>query len=171
MEFQNMSLAQLNEIANIYQTIGSGQVAQIWFDAGVQQSTAFIDFVQSFVVHTLGPNATCHSCENFGDTRISQVQWMGNEQGVMPYPNWCANGINCGPPEGNPYGVRWCASHCDIVLREHIWFWEPNPPPVSSVTTLVTKYLTSIGRGCNMILDMAPNRTGLLMEEDVQTYR
>ena len=72
---------------------------------------------------------------------------------------------------GTPYGERYCPAHCDAVLREHIWFWHENPPPVSSTTSLISKYLTSIGRGCNLILDIAPNMTGLLLQDDINSYQ
>ena len=59
----------------------------------------------------------------------------------MPYPNWGAGSMNCDDTySGIPYGVRYCPAHCDAVLREHIWFWQENPPPISSITSLVSKY-------------------------------
>eukprot|EP01084_Bolivina_argentea_P093420 168024_1 len=103
------------------------------------------------------------------DTNV--IYWMGNEQAVMPYPNWGANSMDCAHSNGDPYGVRWCAPHCDAVLREHIWFWQPNPPPISSTSNLIMKYLTSVGRSCNLILNIAPNMTGLLIEDDINAYK
>ena len=96
---------------------------------------------------------------------------MGNEHAIMPYPNWGANQEDCGIDQGTPNGDRFCAAHCDMVLREHIWFWQPNPPPITNITQMISMYLTSIGRGCNLILDMAPNTTGLLLEDDIKQYQ
>ena len=66
---------------------------------------------------------------------------------------WMANSINCANNSGDPYGIRWCPLSCD-----HIWFWESNPPNISNISSFIIKYLTSIGRSCNM--------RGLLMEDD-----
>eukprot|EP01084_Bolivina_argentea_P093419 168023_1 len=110
-QFDTMALTQLNEIANIYQSFGPKYVAEIWFDAGVRQTLSFVNSVQSFVINKLGTNATCHSCQNMPDTNV--IYWMGNEQAVMPYPNWGANSMDCAHSNGDPYGVRWCAPHCD----------------------------------------------------------
>ena len=75
---------------------------------------------------------------------------MGNEEAIMPYPNWAASTDNCdtGPYQGTPDGDRFCPAHCDMVLREHIWFWQEDPPPITNITQMVSMYLTSIGRGC-----------------------
>ena len=35
---------------------------------------------------------------------------------------------------------------------------------------LLAMHLTSVGRGCNMILDMSPTSTGLLQQNDVDAY-
>ena len=98
---------------------------------------------------------------------------MGNEHANMPYPNWAANQENCdnGPYQGISTGERFCPQHCDMVLREHIWFWQPDPPPITNISKMISMYLTSIGRGCNLILDMAPNNTGLLLQDDIKQYQ
>ena len=94
--FENMAMAQLQEIVSIYKQFGSKQVAEIWFDAGVKQSLSFINRVNQFIIDNTDQinSATCHSCGAMENT--SNVHWMGNEQAIMPYPNWGANSVNCG---------------------------------------------------------------------------
>ena len=63
--------------------------------------------------------------------------------------------------------IDWCSG----VLRR---FWEESSynhsANLNTAPMLLGMHLTSIGRGCNMILDMSPTSTGLLQTNDVETY-
>merc|ERR1712080_497439 len=125
------------------------------------------------------PNtATCHSCENMPDTHM--VSWMGNEHSNMPYPVWNSNTETCSnhgqnKDYGEPYGNTWCPAHCDSVLRNHFWFWNKdtydNPSNLNNASKLLAMHMTTIGRGCNMILDISPTNTGLIQNNDIDTYK
>ena len=69
---------------------------------------------------------------------------------------------------GIPNGNRWVPAHCDAVLRRHYWFWAQegwgSDADLNNASKLLQMHLTSIGRGCNMVLDMSPDTTGLLQE-------
>ena len=98
----------------------------------------------------------------------------------MPYPVWNTNDEQCGhngmqgSGYGTPTGTRWCPAHCDAVLRRHYWFWDnesySNPADLNTAPLLLGMHMTSVGRGCNMILDMSPSSTGLLNPIDSATY-
>ena len=127
-----------------------------------------------FVAKQLPSTATCHSCGNMPD--VHAVSWMGNEETRMSYPMWNANTETLdylgsgGKPFGVPNGSRWVPAHCDAVLRRHFWFWAENYNSTSNLKSaeqLLGMHLTSVGRGCNMILDMSPTPTGLLQENDL----
>jgi hypothetical protein len=175
-QFEDAAMLQLQELKDYF----GDDAAEIWFDAGIKQSGAFLDRVNKWIAAQL-PLATCHSCQNLPDPHL--VSWMGNENTVMPYGStgvWNANTEDCGlngvgtSRFGTPYGTRFCAAHCDAVLRNHFWFWDQqtydNPSNLNSASRLLAMHMTSIGRGCNMILDMSPTDTGLLQQNDVQTY-
>ena len=73
---------------------------------------------------------------------------------------------------GDPLGEQFCPPFCDTVIREHYWFWKPNTiSRVKNVSTLVSEYLTSVGRGCHMILNLNPDPDGLVEDEDMQSYK
>ena len=65
-------------------------------------------------------------------------------------------------------------AHCDAVLRRHFWFWAEGTynqsANLNSPAVLLGMHMTSVGRGCNMVLDMSPTPTGLLQTNDVETY-
>jgi alpha-L-fucosidase len=175
--YEDMAMLQLREILQIFAD-GGAEPAEIWFDAGVKQTDGFVARVNSWVSSQM-PNATCHSCSNMPD--VHAVSWMGNEETVMKYPMWNANDENGSysgsgdQPYGIPDGTRWMPAHCDAVLRRHFWFWDAasynSTANLNSPAQLLGMHLTSIGRGCNMILDMSPTPSGLLQANDVETYQ
>lgn len=72
---------------------------------------------------------------------------------------------------GDPLGEQFCPPFCDTVIREHYWFWKPNTTNrVKKVSTLVGEYLTSVGRGCHLILNLNPDPNGLVEDEDIKAY-
>ena len=73
--------------------------------------------------------------------------------------------------QGNPWGELFCPANCDTVIREHFWFWEPGTEhTVKSVRRLVREYLTSVGHGCTLLLNINPDTCGQVPEKDLSTY-
>ena len=115
--------------------------------------------------------AVCHSCApNF--TNGGTARWMGNEAGDMPLPSWGAGDLD----NGDPLGPLFSPPSCDAVLREHLWFFANSSDgkargvPTSTIG-LTRKYLTSVGRAANLILNIGPDgRTGAVPAEDVARY-
>lgn len=74
--------------------------------------------------------------------------------------------------QGNPRGQLFCPANCDTVIREHYWFWQRNTEhSVKSTPRLVREYLTSVGHGCTMLLNLNPDTRGLVPEADLSAYR
>ena len=73
---------------------------------------------------------------------------------------------------GDPLGDQFRPPFCDTVIREHKWFWLPSTRNrVKNVSTLISEYLTSVGRGCHMILNLNPDPFGLIEDEDLHAYK
>lgn len=73
---------------------------------------------------------------------------------------------------GDPLGEQFRPPFCDTVIREHKWFWLPRTRNrVKNVSTLISEYLTSVGRGCHMILNLSPDPFGLIEDEDLHAYK
>lgn len=74
--------------------------------------------------------------------------------------------------QGNPWGQLFCPANCDTVIRQHYWFWQPNTEcSVKSTQRLVREYLTSVGHGCTMLLNLNPDTRGLVPEIDLSVYQ
>jgi hypothetical protein len=104
-------------------------------------------------------------CEQLG------VRWMGNEEGAMPLPSWGAYVYNdsASPFNGNPTAALYIPPSCDTVLDEHYWFWQADAAAHRrSTCALVNVYLTTVGRACNLMLNIAPDDQGGLSAADLQ---
>jgi len=108
------------------------------------------------------------------------VRWVGNERGIAGDPCWAAYdpvGADGGPaspgnvreresPTGHRHGSHWLPAECDVSIRPG-WFWHENENArVKTPAQLIDLYYKSVGRGANLLLNVPPNRDGLLQSED-----
>jgi alpha-L-fucosidase len=108
------------------------------------------------------------------------VRWVGNERGIAGDPCWAAYdpvGQNGGPaspgdvrdresPTGTRHGAHWLPAECDVSIRPG-WFWhEAENAEVKNPAALIRLYYNSVGRGANLLLNVPPNREGLISKED-----
>ncbi|MBS1921190.1 MAG: alpha-L-fucosidase [Bacteroidetes bacterium] len=105
------------------------------------------------------------------------ARWCGNEKGIAGKTNWnyldtagFTRGIGAPPNDtlnmGNVNGKNWIPAECDVSIRPG-WFWhEQEDDKVKTPEQLFTLYLKSVGRGANLLLNVPPNRKGLISPED-----
>lgn len=55
--------------------------------------------------------------------------------------------------------LRWAPAECDGRLQGNYWFWNPNAR-ASSLDVLKNRYLNSVGKNCQLLLNVAPDTTG-----------
>lgn len=121
----------------------------------------------------------------FGDIG-PDVRWVGNEEGFAGETCWAtftpeapdegkkpANGYvkYWLATEGTKDGKYWMPAECDVPLRPG-WFYHPSQDEqVKSPYTLLDLYYKSVGRGADLDLGIAPNREGLLHNNDVKALK
>ena len=93
----------------------------------------------------------------FGGAGEYSSTWVGNEDGYAPDTLWYEE-----------WG-HWQTPECDTPLRPG-WFWHPHEAP-KSLAKLVDIYFCSVGRGCVLNLGIAPNRDGLVGDDDVKRLK
>ncbi len=102
-------------------------------------------------------------------------RWMGNEQGVNGETCWSRLSIQGFAPgqkspgtatlnSGQPDGTHWVPAETDVSLRPG-WFFHPNEKP-KTVEQLLGIYYTSIGRNSLLLLNVPPDRRGLVSAAD-----
>lgn len=101
------------------------------------------------------------------------ARWVGNENGIINSTNWNlldTAGFKRGegaPPNdtlntGNYNGKQWIGAEADVSIRKG-WFYHPEEDKtVKSGNELFDIYLRSVGHGGNLILNVPPNRKGLI---------
>jgi alpha-L-fucosidase len=106
----------------------------------------------------------------------ASIRWVGNEDGVAPYPAWNAvafpkTGKKWGDytaADGDPNGNRWLPNECDARIRA-TWFWRTdNANTLKSVDQLMDMYYKSVGHGAVLLLNQTPDRTGLIPGADAR---
>jgi alpha-L-fucosidase len=135
--------------------------------------TSYYDWANTWkLVRKHQPNAVI-----FSDVG-PDVRWVGNEHGISPYPNWAtfsplgpeggpaAPGY-CKTQEGSPAGRHWIPAEVDVSIRPG-WFWHAHENSlVRSPKDLLNLYFNSVGRGSSFLLNVPPDRRGLIHENDV----
>ena len=113
------------------------------------------------------------------------IRWVGNERGLAGEPCWAtytptANDGGPGYPGDSRYkeatnghrdGKLWLPAECDVSIRPG-WFWhESQNSRVKTPEQLTDLYFQSVGRGATLLLNIPPDRRGLLHENDVASLR
>ena len=100
-------------------------------------------------------------CIIWGAAGRGDATWAGSEKGfAREYPLW------------NTAGGKWVSLEADTPINHRGWFWHPGQGAhVKSPGHLMEVYLASVGRGANLILNLAPNRDGRLDEADVASLK
>jgi alpha-L-fucosidase len=146
-------LGQLDELASNY-----GELVEFWMD-GAGSSGHTYDFDK--IVQELRmwqPNTMV-----FADTALykyGDLRWVGNEAGRLTYENW-----NVVDRAGY---LRWRPVEADTPLRKLHWFWHPNDEAsLKSLDDLIEDYDLTAGRGAQMMLGIAPDKSGRVPDADV----
>lgn len=109
------------------------------------------------------------------------VRWVGNERGVAGETNWntiTADTLYAGKPgiedllaTGSPDGKNWIPAEVDVSIRPG-WFYHENEDSlVKTPEELFDIYLTSVGRGSLLLLNVPPDKRGLFHENDVKALQ
>ncbi len=105
------------------------------------------------------------------------IRWVGNEKGFAGQTNWNyldTAGFKRGegaPPtdtlnQGNVNGKNWIPAECDVSIRPGWFYHKEEDDKVKTPEQLFDLYLKSVGRGANLLLNIPPDRRGLINEID-----
>lgn len=155
--YNNIYRKQLAELLTKY-----GPMVEIWF--GGDLVVPVKDILETYAPQAMiyqGPLAT--------------IRWVGNHDGWAPYPAW--NAVDNRDAQtggatsihGDPDGDIWLPNEVDVSLRSPSWFWNStNQNKVLSLDDLIEIFYRSVGRGTQLLINVAPDRTGLIPVADVE---
>lgn len=153
-----------------------GPITEFWWDGangegpnGKKQEYDWPLFRET--IKKLSPNTVV-----FSDVG-PQIRWVGNENGFAGATNWNLLNVNgftagAGAPSaetlnsGNMYGEKWIPAECDVSIRPGWFYHKEEDEKVKSPEALFNLYLKSVGRGSTLLLNVPPDRRGLINEHD-----
>jgi alpha-L-fucosidase len=171
--YNDFYIGQLTELLTQY-----GTISEVWFDGangegpnGKRQVYDWPRFHRT--VRELAPSALM-----FSDAG-PDIRWIGNEKGTAGDPNWCTMdpaavpyagadgpGIIDALQHGDPNGTIWRPGEADVSIRPG-WFYHPaEDSRVRTPDNLMELYRSSVGRNAGLLLNVPPNRDGLLSPAD-----
>jgi alpha-L-fucosidase len=173
---------QLHELLTSY-----GDVFEVWFDGanggdgyyGGAKETRKIDNKTYYdwqnthkIVRELQPSAVM-----FSDAG-PDIRWVGNESGMGSLTNWCLLKRDEMYPggdfakilgEGHEDGNYWVPAEVDVSIRPGWFYHKTQDSLVRTPENLMDLYYSSVGRNSNLLLNVPPDRRGLLNENDVKS--
>ncbi|MGL5381295.1 alpha-L-fucosidase [Clostridium sp.] len=164
-DYNEFFMSQLTKLLTEY-----GEISEVWFDgakgSNVNQTYYFDQWFS--LVKELQPGALIFS--DMGP----DVRWIGNESGYAGEPCWSKiNGDELTLPhynteqlnKGDADGTHWIMGESDTSIRPG-WFFHESQK-TKSLTQLVDIYFNSVGRNSTLLLNVPPNKKGLLNGDDV----
>jgi len=105
------------------------------------------------------------------------IRWIGNEDGIINETNWnlldtagFKRGEGAPPTDtlntGNYNGKVWIPGEADVSIRKGWFYHEEEDNTVKTDKQLFNLYLKNVGRGGNFLLNVPPNRKGLISPAD-----
>ena len=182
--YNRMFVAQLRELLSNY-----GKVDEVWFDGangeGPNGKKQVYDWeLFNAVIDSLQPHAVKAITGN-------DIRWVGNERGLGRETEWSvtpywSSSYSEAEEENKRLGLKgtakdlgsrekvtaakrlfWYPSEVDVSIRPG-WFYHPEQDAkVRSLANLVDIYFRSVGYNSVLLLNIPPDRRGLINEVDV----
>lgn len=173
---------QLRELLGNY-----GPVFEMWFDGAnggdgyyggayerrkVESGYLYYDWPKVVdIIRELSPECIVWS------SSLPDARWCSNERGVIDEHCWAMASPEDMYPQGRDSlevlrhgqenGTRWAPAEADVSIRRG-WFYHDNEEP-KTPEKLFDIYLTSVGRGGTLLLNLAPDRRGRIPGKDIES--
>ncbi len=159
-EYDDYFINQISELLT-----GYGRIDYLWFDGCGSENHQYDTGRITRAIRSMQPDILIFNMWD-PDTR-----WAGNESGVAQSPNrnWVSDldfSVQTIIKEELDQ-IRFLPAECDCRLRLQNWFYsDHDEDTIKSVDELIGLYELSVGRGANLLLNVGPDRRGLLPEKD-----
>ena len=170
-EYNDVYINMMKEVVHNY-----GPLFEFWWDGangegpnGKKQNYDWHRFEAT--MRSIAPNTPVFS--DIGP----DIRWVGNESGFASATNWNlldTTGFTRGAgsqsedtlQNGNMFGKNWIPAECDVSIRPGWFYHQQEDDKVKTSAALFSLYLKSVGRGANLLLNVPPDRNGLISQYD-----
>ncbi|CAF1461859.1 unnamed protein product [Adineta steineri] len=159
---------QLNITQQTYSNIVLSHLRELWTNYGNLEEICLAPGMQDAIAKMLvelQPHANV-----FGGIGITtnSIRWIGNEHGHAPDPTWSTGTSADG---GDPDSPIFCPAECDTTLQMFDrWFWGRHVL-LRSLQDLIDVYHRTVGRNCLLMLDLTPDRSGIIPPVYANRYK
>jgi len=153
-----------------------------WYD--------YIESVQPNAVYRMYDPYTFASEEKWEEIKAGKaklewrgkaVRWVGNEEGNSRKDEWSIQPVfdrmidenatfqDLGQEKyyNNAVGAVWYPVEVNTTILNQ-WFWNPDTSKVKSLSKLIDTYYNSIGNNGVLLLNISPDRSGVVPEEQIE---
>jgi alpha-L-fucosidase len=167
---------QLRELLSNY-----GAVTEVWFDGAKGENAKDMEYDWNgyyATVRELQPKAVIFNGPD--------IRWVGNERGYARESEWSVMNRNGAPfgfidpvkkdlgsleALGDGRNLIWYPAETDVSIRPGWFYHAKEDDKVKSVERLLDIYFSSVGYNSVLLLNLPPDRRGLIHENDVQHLR
>ena len=168
-----------------------GPIFEMWFDGacggdgwyGGQKVTRVIDYNTYYdwkgirgMIGKLQPECAiwCAQYQESGKIIYADCRWGGSEGGDVGDPCWSA--MDSSKPkeawhQGDRGGDVWCPAEGDVSIRPGWFYHADQDNSVKTPGQLMNIYFSCIGRGGNLILNIPPDKRGIIHDNDVKALK
>ena len=160
-DYDEYFINQINELLCNY-----GKIDYLWFDGCGSENHLYDEKRIIKAIRSAQPDMLIFNMWD-PDTR-----WVGNEAGYADIDNKnlvSALDFSVLTDEKDELGaVKFLPAECDCMNRSQWFFSENNDDTLKSSDELFGLYMYSVGRGANLLLNIPPDKRGLLPEKDTK---
>ena len=170
-EYNDFYVGQLTELLTNY-----GKIWECWWD-GAGSTEAVYDWERwAKTVRSLQPDAVIFG--SLGATPWVDVRWVGNEKGIAgkpcyatidPYSLVVENTKELN--RGKLGGERFIPAEVDVSIRPGWFYHSEQDGQVRTPENLIELWFTSIGSNAGLLLNLPPDKRGLIHENDALAVR
>ncbi len=169
-DYNEVYMEQLTELLTNY-----GEVSEVWMDgakgSNVTQEYKFDEWFK--LIKELQPDCTIFSPQG------PDIRWIGNENGYAGEPCWStidlAKMAEKEVPSylntGEENGPDWVVGESDVSIRPGWFYHKSQDNAVKSLEKLMDIYTKSVGRNSVLLLNVPPNKDGVLHQNDVNRIK
>ena len=146
----------------------------MWWDGSQSRNITYDWKRYTDTIHTLQPDAVIFG--SLGAEPYVEARWVGNESGFAGNPCWstidsesiikeATSELNSGKVDGN----RFLPAEADVSIRPGWFYHTEQDSEVRDVKNLLRLWFLSCGRNASLLLNLPPDRRGLVHENDAES--
>lgn len=160
-EYDDYFINQIGELLT-----GYGKIDYLWFDGCGSEGHQYDTDRIVKAIRSMQPEILIFSMWD------PNTRWVGNEDGYAPMPNFnTTSDIDfsmLATEKEKLAHAKFLPSECDFKMRSTWFDCEMNEDTIKEADELMGIYEMSVGRGANFLINIGPDRHGLLPEKDVR---